>query len=439
MKQFAPSSFPQIDNFVACYAPKREMDELAYVVRDRHFNVAFGPDLSGQHEPGSFIAAIVSDAVEQPLQLCQKLRSLCPTILVASDVSIEMRRSSVRFGVDAIVLRPINNVELSDWLERFNSIHTNDPVSVAIVDDDAFSADLYALALTAAGMQVATIGDPLRALAQLENLRPDLILMDLHMPDMEGSELIQIIRQCSQFSSVPIICLSAESRLDRQLATRRFGADDFISKPVDIEQLVSIVKLRTDRSRFTRSLVERDGLTGLLTHARLKDRLALELRRCVRNSSQLSFAMIDIDNFKQINDSHGHPFGDIVIRSLARLLRRDLRKTDIVGRYGGEEFGIILVDTPFEQGRAVIEKLRQRFAATLFESAGTRVTATFSAGLSSNSPGGCIDRLIAHADRALYRAKDSGRNCVAHALPLPVLSNFGSAKVAAATGQAVDR
>jgi diguanylate cyclase (GGDEF)-like protein len=417
MKQFPPPSLAKSDHVVACYAPTHELHELAGVVRDRHFDVALGPDvLSEDIPPGRFIAAIVSDGVERPLQLCRKLHAICPTILVASDATLEMRRSAARFGVEAIVLRPVNRVELSDWLERFNSIHVQDPGSVAIVDDDALSSEFYALALTAGGMQVTNIGDPLQALAQLENLRPDLIVTDLHMPEMDGSELIRIIRQCTQFSSVPIICLSAETSAARQLETRSSGADDFIAKPVDIQKLVSIVRVRIERSRFTRSLAERDGLTGLLTHSRLKDRLALELRRCGRTSSQLSFAMLDIDHFKRINDNYGHPFGDIVIRGLARLLRSGLRQTDIVGRYGGEEFGVILLDTHLDQGRAVIDTLRQRFAEMPFESAGTPVTATFSAGLSSNSPEGCIDRLIAHADRALYRAKSSGRNCVAHAV-----------------------
>ena len=399
--------------FVACYAPPEEFEELGALLGDRNFRLVTGPDLTkGVGPSGGFAAAIVSDAREDAFEICRRLNTICPIVLLTSDMSLAVRRRAVHSGVDAVVVRPVNQAELSDWLEQLGSMTAHDPISIAIVDDDEMGAEIYAAALSADGMHATTINDPLVALEQLRNLRPDLILTDLNMPALDGSELIRLIRQCREFASTPIVCLSAESCPTKQIEARSHGADDFIAKPVDIVKLVSIIRTRTERFRFLRSLIERDSLTGLLTHARLKDRIAMELERCGRTSGRLSFAMVDIDHFKKINDRFGHPFGDVVIRGLSRMLRQRLRKIDVIGRYGGEEFGVLFLDTPAIAARRLVDNLRRRFSETRFESSRTPVHVTFSAGIASNQPGICLDRLIAQADGALYRAKREGRNCV---------------------------
>jgi diguanylate cyclase (GGDEF)-like protein len=416
---------------VACYAPQQELGQLTGLLEERYYKVAVASQSNLISVPqGGLVAAIVSDAIDDPLATCRRIGNDCPTILLSSNISLNARRAAVRCGVDAIISRPLNELELASWLEQFGSLGLEDPATVAIIDDDADSAALYALALRAAGMEVRTIKNPLEALSRLDNLRPDLIIMDLHMPNMNGIELIRVIRQCRQFTSVPIVSLSAETCPDLQLEARSYGADDFITKPIALERLVSIAKLRTERFRLLRSMVERDGLTGLLTHARLKDRLAIEIERCGRTSRTLSFAMIDIDHFKAINDRYGHPFGDIVIRGLARLLCKSVRKIDIVGRYGGEEFGVVLLDTPVEAAQIVMTRIRQRFAETNFDSAGEPVNVTFSAGVAAYHPEIGLDRLIAHADTALYKAKDCGRNRVARARVVSGLAPAAAAQAA---------
>jgi diguanylate cyclase (GGDEF)-like protein len=159
--------------------------------------------------------------------------------------------------------------------------------------------------------------------------------------------------------------------------------------------------------------MESDSLTGLLNHARFKERLALELERARREGQELSLAIIDLDHFKGVNDTHGHLVGDRVIRGLARSLRKHLRRTDIIGRYGGEEFAALLPNTSPEQAAARLDKIRERFGATPFDGAhGRPFSVTYSAGIAGSGPHEGPEALISAADAALYAAKRAGRNRV---------------------------
>jgi diguanylate cyclase (GGDEF)-like protein len=280
------------------------------------------------------------------------------------------------------------------------------------VDDDQLLAETFAEALTQAGMTARVVGDPAQALACVNDMLPDLILMDMQMPGIDGIELARMIRQSRRHLSLPIIFLSAERDIDRQLEARKFGGDDFITKPIEPARLAQLVRLRAERAVTLRSLMERDSLTGLYNHGSFKERLAQELERSRRANAEISLAMIDIDLFKQVNDSYGHLMGDSIIRALASTLTSGLRKIDVVGRYGGEEFAVILLETPPQAARDVIDKLRRRFAGGLFEASGKSFNVTFSAGVAGNRGRATLEEFIAAADAALYTAKRSGRDRV---------------------------
>src|SRR5580704_9534126 len=153
-------------------------------------------------------------------------------------------------------------------------------------------------------MQTIIVTDPIDALNAMAAALPDLVLMDVQMPVTDGIELARVIRQSRQYLTVPILFLSAERDTSRQIEARKFGGDVFIKKPIDPHQLVSLVRLRADRARILRSMIERDSLTGLYNHGRFKDRLNHETERCQRAGSEFSLAMIDIDHFKQVNDTY---------------------------------------------------------------------------------------------------------------------------------------
>jgi diguanylate cyclase (GGDEF)-like protein len=241
-----------------------------------------------------------------------------------------------------------------------------------------------------------------------------MILMDMHMPGYSGPELATIIRHHTEWIGLPIVYLSAETDIAQQLQAMKRGADDFITKPISDAHLVSAVKIRAARSRQLADLASKDSLTGLLKHALIKESLALELARAQRNSKPISIAMIDIDLFKSVNDTYGHAVGDRVIVALAHLLKQRLRKTDIIGRYGGEEFVAILPECDLKTAKRLINDIRQRFSAISFQHEGKEFTSTLSAGIASNLLPFTLNssELLVSADEALYLAKHSGRNQV---------------------------
>jgi diguanylate cyclase (GGDEF)-like protein len=226
-----------------------------------------------------------------------------------------------------------------------------------------------------------------------------------------------VIRQLEAYVSIPIVFLSTEDNLDMQLEAIHIGGDDFLTKPIQPDQLILAVKSRVKRSLILRSLMVRDSLTGLLKHTILKERLEVEIARAQRQAARLVFAMIDIDHFKLVNDTYGHATGDRVIKSLARLLQQRLRKSDVIGRYGGEEFAVILTDTQAAAGLKVLDELRTGFAHIRHQSGDAAFYVTFSCGIAEYPHYADADSLIAAADRALYEAKHAGRNLVLVAEP----------------------
>jgi diguanylate cyclase (GGDEF)-like protein len=247
---------------------------------------------------------------------------------------------------------------------------------------------------------------------ELVEFRPDMVLMDMYMPQCNGLELASVIRQQEAYVSLPIVFLSTEANLDLQLEAMHFGGDDFLTKPIHPDQLVSAVVSRVRRSLALRSLMVRDSLTGLFKHTILRELLEVEIARAQRHQSQMAFAMIDIDHFKSVNDIYGHATGDRVIKSLSRLLQQRLRKTDVIGRYGGEEFAVILPSTDALRASGMLNELRTGFAHIRHQSGEATFYSTFSCGIAEYPS--CADShiLIDTADRALYDAKRAGRNRV---------------------------
>ncbi len=157
-----------------------------------------------------------------------------------------------------------------------------------------------------------------------------------------------------------------------------------------------------------------DSLTHLYNHAMIKEQLDLELAKAQRSSTEVSYAMIDIDKFKQVNDTYGHMAGDKVIKTLSHFLKNKLRKMDIVGRYGGEEFAVIMPDTTSKDAYKVIDKLRKEFSQILHISEATQFKVTFSSGIASFPEKIGQDEIVEQADQCLYLAKEKGRNQVTY-------------------------
>lgn len=290
-----------------------------------------------------------------------------------------------------------------------------EPLRVLIIDDSRTQALHTERVLSYAGMTTRSLSDPIRAMAELADFQPDLIILDLYMPTCSGPELAKVIRHNDRYVSVPIIFLSAEDDLDKQLDAMSEGADDFLTKPISSRQLITTVRNRAARARYLKSRMIRDSLTGLYNHTHILQLLEDCSLRARREGQPLSFAMLDIDHFKKINDRHGHPMGDRVIKSLALFLKQRLRKTDLIGRYGGEEFAIVMPDTTLEAACRVLDEIRQRFAEVLYPAQPQDLQCTFSAGVVQLNETLDALTMASSADEALYRAKHAGRNRVMQA------------------------
>lgn len=336
-----------------------------------------------------------------------------PVIFVSGHDSWQARLSAVRAGGEAYLSKPINFGLLVEQLDTVTGYKQEIPYRILVVDDTLLLAQHYANVLEAAGMQTFIVNDPTQLLEVLPVFSPDLVLMDIYMPGCNGVEAAGVIRQHSAYVNLPIVYLSTEKALEMQLEALRVGGDDFLQKPISDMHLVAAVRIRAKRFRELSALMNQDGLTGLLNHINLKLALEREISQARRRASPLSFVMLDIDHFKSVNDTYGHPMGDGVIKSLARLLTQRLRKGDIAARYGGEEFALILPDTLPGAAHALLDDLRQQFSEIIHIHASGEFTATFSVGIAACPPHQDMEALIAAADGALYQAKHGGRNRVA--------------------------
>lgn len=332
------------------------------------------------------------------------------SVVVAKHGDMPSRLAAVRAGADAYYTKPLDLNRLLDTLDVLTADQQAEPYRILIVDDAPDVAEYHALHLEAAGMVTRVVTDAMQVMQVIDEFSPELILLDVYMPDISGPELAEVVRLEDSYIGTPIVFLSRETDKDKQLLALSYGADDFLSKPITPSHLIAAVRSRAERYRILRSFMVRDSLTGLLNHTNLKERLDSEVARAERQHGPLSFAMVDLDHFKQVNDRYGHPTGDRVLKGLARLIRQRLRKTDIVGRYGGEEFAIILTDTDAQTARHILEDLRRAFAELRHRSDSEEFQVTFSAGIASHPA--CRDAIALSdaADKALYEAKHAGRN-----------------------------
>jgi diguanylate cyclase (GGDEF)-like protein len=314
-----------------------------------------------------------------------------------------------RAGADACV--PASK-QISDLLSRILDMvdtREQDIHRVLVVEDSATAVAHIRRSLWQYGIDSRAISDPRNLLDAAVDYRPDAILMDIYMPFCSGVEVTSALRQIPEYQSIPVIYLSSETDLAQQVEALRLGGDQFLTKPVNPIILASVVKTKIERYREMLYSGRHDGLTGLLNHSTSKLMLDHMLKATSTNG-QLVVAMIDIDHFKSINDNFGHPLGDQVIRSLAWLLRGRLRNTDLIGRYGGEEFIIALADADLVRATSLLETIREAFSNLPQNHAQGSVHATFSCGVAALPHYCTVSDLIGGADEALLVAKRQGRN-----------------------------
>jgi len=253
-----------------------------------------------------------------------------------------------------------------------------------------------------------------QGLAMARSLMPDVILLDIDMPGMDGFDTLRELKACPEMHDIPVIFVSGTVDTKTKVRGLELGAIDFVSKPFDIAELKARVRSAVRIRSLIKMLAQRahlDGLTGLWNRSYFNERLTQEISKAKRHEHDLTLILCDLDHFKALNDTYGHPLGDHVLEEFAELLNSG-RDDDIPCRYGGEEFGIIMPNTTAEEGAGVAERIRKELQRkTWLNHNKLIVTASFGVTDMTRVAGPTLDTMIDSADKALYKAKET-RNCV---------------------------
>ncbi len=293
------------------------------------------------------------------------------------------------------------------------------PQSVLVIDDSADIHRLLRVRLKDEDIVLHSAMDGQEGMDAVRRLRPDLILLDVMMPGLGGFEVCRRLKADPALAPIPIIFLTGASDSLNKVEGLDLGAVDYVVKPFDVAELRARVRAALRTVRYQKLLEQRaqiDGLTGLWNRAYFDRRLEEVLAGCARHDRCASLCMTDVDHFKRVNDTCGHPFGDRVLEYAAEVIRATVRLSDVPCRYGGEEFAIILPDADPEAGAALAERLRAQLPVREWRRKDEvfHVTASFGVAGSVDACGAPLtaEQLVARADQALYQAKRAGRNCV---------------------------
>jgi two-component system, cell cycle response regulator len=316
--------------------------------------------------------------------------------------------------------------------------------TILIIDDTRSTREEIASYVSSIGHKPITAETGLEGLRLLREHRPGLVLLDVVMPSIDGFKIAQMMKAETR-GFVPIILLTARTDFETRRRGHKAGADDFLNKPVNADELairidaMLRIKLLTEQLEAANAklaeMAETDGLTGVANRRRLDQMLDLEHERSRRYKRPLGLLIVDIDFFKKINDGYGHAIGDSVLKTVAQGVREMLRRSDVCGRYGGEEFVVIAPELTAEGAQVLAERVRQHVALMRIgagfgqdgQPREVRVSVSIGVAAFDNGADAPIAELMHRADAALYQAKGGGRNRVVLAAapedaPVPVIA-----------------
>ena len=301
--------------------------------------------------------------------------------------------------------------------------------NIYIVDDIEENLQVVGAMLKEEGLNISFARNGESALKGIAKKIPDLILLDISMPEMDGYEVCEHLKTDKATADIPVIFLTGRSQADDIIKGFQYGAVDYVTKPFNAEELLARVsthlELKESRdiiSRQNNELKElnselyqlsiTDKLTGIYNRLYIMEMISKEFSKSKRNNSTFSCILFDIDHFKKFNDTYGHLAGDHVLEKTAQLARDMIRTEDSLGRYGGEEFLLVLPDINAEKAEAVGEKIRAAIQDCSYTFGKHTLNVTISLGVSDNTRSDPEDEkeIIDNADKALYKAKNEGRN-----------------------------
>jgi diguanylate cyclase (GGDEF)-like protein len=288
---------------------------------------------------------------------------------------------------------------------------------VLVVDDNYLNIRLMRDILVDEGFTVYTADNGLPVLNMAHELKPDVILLDIMMPGMDGFEVCKLLKNDNDVKNIPVIMVTAKTEGTDIRQSLDIGAFDYIRKPVDeievVARIRSAIRFKEQQDQLL-EIASKDSLTGLFNRALLMELFEKELARQQRSSANIAFVMMDLDHFKTVNDTYGHPVGDMVLKEFADILVDSVRYGDIIGRYGGEEFGLVVTGMDAPSVFLLCERIRKNVEQKQFHTNEATFSLTVSMGICVKRPFDRITaaQMIQNADGALYKAKNAGRNRV---------------------------
>lgn len=339
-----------------------------------------------------------------------------PRVFIANNGDFALRFKAVQLGGQAYLVKPFLIDEMIIELDHLLSLD-DEIYRVLIVDDEEDVAKYYSAVLKQAGMVTHYITKASDIDNVLYDFVPDIVLMDIYMPDCSGYQLSAIIRQQKFYESMPIIYLSRESDKAKQLQFMSVGVDDFVTKTTEPEHLIQVIKNKANRYKGIRMTMMMDSLTGVYNHSYILQQLQSEIKKNGAMRSGFSVGMVNLDDLTKINDTYGYSTGDHVIKNLCLVMRKYIYGYNTLGRYNNENFLLILPKLDSESAKYLLNEIREQFQHINYTRDYKKFNSTFSAGVTV-FPEFCTPTDIIHAaSAALERAKDSGKNRVEILLP----------------------
>lgn len=296
-----------------------------------------------------------------------------------------------------------------------NNQKSNTPLTVLVIEDHPDQRELLAIVLQREGYRVVTATNGIEALEKLESDQIQIALSDIMMPKMDGFELIKQIRSNPSLKSIYLILITARIQEGDRVRGLDLGADDYITKPFSFSELLARIRVGSRVVQYQQHLeyqTQVDSLTGLFNRRAFENKMNEEFERSKRYHNSLSVLILDIDDFKMINDTYGHHGGDAALVKISETLRERTRQSDFPSRYGGEEFVLVLPETDQENAFQAASKIHESIRTSSFGTTTRPFMLTVSIGISSTSARFYPDwrDLVADADRALYLAKNAGKD-----------------------------
>jgi len=354
------------------------------------------------------------DSTEQDVlqQIQQLQRQGIPSLILSGRATFQLRVQAVRAGAAGYFLKNVKIHDLVNKIRDLTSFDSGKPYRVLMIDDQVSITQYYQQMLEFHGFDFRSLTEPSGLLELLEDFDPDIFLLDYHLEQYSGAEIARLIRQLPALESTPIVFLTAESVEQLKTNLVELGSDDVMRKDIKPDAFISQLTSRIKRGRKLRQQMKQDSLTQLYNHGYIQTVAQQLYALSQRKNTPCCFVMLDLDHFKSVNDRFGHAAGDRVLTALAQLLQQRLRNSDAIGRYGGEEFLLVMPDTAVADAFVVLNDIRLKFSQLVFAEANSSFQCTFSAGLVNSQLSGTAQQALEAADALLYQAKIAGRDQV---------------------------